>query len=491
MLRPCPQGLESPMCSKRRDVRSIHAGLLASKTGHDLETLVRRGEAGMCAMEAGMQADEEIVDVSSSSDETEVTRGNARRTVLQGLADMGFALDIRQAATDAHPDDLHAAAIWATEFAMTATLVVPAHTPRRAPHVVAERGCEDSEARHADELLTAKDENSYDLDQTMRCSEEKPSEAERGRSRQAPQAIGDTAPVTTASLTPATQGCTNQPPLWRAAWPPSEVEAAISRTRSWLHVLLLLHVAGLLQREAAQAWCTHPVIGQDWRRAARTLQASGRVSAATLGENMRCVRALTSEQGMSECAQAHAARPVALANATEHFRHKGPSEALLTQYGGHEVVLLMNSIERAMRMGSAAAEGCAIMSRLVGRPCYRADPEGEVAWWTTRLIEMQTPAEALCMWLSIPLHTEYVENATFAEVTDAVLRDIANLRNARIPVQAACSMACRLGCILPLPLAVAFSFCARASAKPENFIMDIALALLANVLRPRGPVSAN
>ena len=135
-------------------------------------------------------------------------------------------------------------------------------------------------------------------------------------------------------------------------------------------------------------------------------------------------------------------------------------------------------IERAMRMGSAAAEGCAILSRLVGRPCYRADPEGEVVWWTTRLIEMQTPAEALCMWLSVPLHTEYIENATFAEVTDAVLRDIANLRNARIPVQAACSMACRLGCILPLPLAVAFSFCARASA------MDIALTLLANVLHP-------
>ena len=196
---------------------------------------------------------------------------------------------------------------------------------------------------------------------------------------------------------------------------------------------------------------------------------------------MRCVRALTSEQGMSERAQAHAARPVALANATQHlalakavriladtsgYLASEAQEALLTQHGGHEVVLLMNSIERAMRMGSAAAEGCAIMSRLVGRPCYRADPEGEVAWWTTRLIEMQTPAEALCMWLSVPLHTEYVENAAFAEVTDAVLRDIANLRNARIPVQAACSMACRLGCILPLPLAVAFSFCARASAKP-------------------------
>ena len=298
------------MCSKGRDVRSIHAGLLASKTGHDLETLVRTGEAGMCAMEAGMQADEEIVDVSSS-DETEVTRGNARRTVLQGLADMGFALDIRQAATDAHPDDLNAAAIWASEFAMTATLVAPAHshrqpmpsaqsapsaesmearatrevavgnmeiavlndlecagrrrqvrradnsrTPRRAPHVVAEHGCEDSEARHADELLTANDENSDDLDQTMRCSEERLSEAERGHSRQAPQAIGDSVAVITASLTPAAQGCTNQPPLWRAAWPPNEVEAAISRTRSWLYVPLLLHVAGLLQREAAQAWCT-------------------------------------------------------------------------------------------------------------------------------------------------------------------------------------------------------------------------------------------
>ena len=32
-------------------------------------------------------------------------------------------------------------------------------------------------------------------------------------------------------------------------------------------------------------------------------------------------------------------------------------EALLTQYGGHEVVLLMNSIERAMGMGSAASRG--------------------------------------------------------------------------------------------------------------------------------------
>ena len=44
---------------------------------------------------------------------------------------MGFALDIRQAATDAHPDDLNAAAIWATEFSMTATLIVPAHSHRQ------------------------------------------------------------------------------------------------------------------------------------------------------------------------------------------------------------------------------------------------------------------------------------------------------------------------------------------------------------------------
>ena len=28
----------------------------------------------------------------------------------------------------------------------------------------------------------------------------------------------------------------------------------------------------------------------------------------------------------------------------------------------------MNSIERAMRMGSAGVEGCAVMRRLVGRP---------------------------------------------------------------------------------------------------------------------------
>ena len=35
----------------------------------------------------------------------------------------------------------------------------------------------------------------------------------------------------------------------------------------------------------------HPVIGQYWRRGSPTLQASGSVSAAALGENMRCVRA--------------------------------------------------------------------------------------------------------------------------------------------------------------------------------------------------------
>ena len=44
--------LKTPMCSKERDVCS-------SKTGNDLETLVRRVEAGMCAIEGGMQADEE------------------------------------------------------------------------------------------------------------------------------------------------------------------------------------------------------------------------------------------------------------------------------------------------------------------------------------------------------------------------------------------------------------------------------------------------
>ena len=44
--------LKTRMCSKGRDVCS-------SKTGNDLETLVRTGEAGMCAMEGGLQADEE------------------------------------------------------------------------------------------------------------------------------------------------------------------------------------------------------------------------------------------------------------------------------------------------------------------------------------------------------------------------------------------------------------------------------------------------
>ena len=42
--------LKTPMC--RKDVCS-------SKTGNDLETLVRTGETGMCAIEGGMQADEE------------------------------------------------------------------------------------------------------------------------------------------------------------------------------------------------------------------------------------------------------------------------------------------------------------------------------------------------------------------------------------------------------------------------------------------------
>ena len=51
---------------------------------------------------------------------------------------------------------------------------------------------------------------------------------------------------------------------------------------------------------------------------------------------------------------------------------------VLRTTGGHEEVF-MNSIERAIRMRSAGAEGCAVMSRLVGRLCYRADPD-EVAW---------------------------------------------------------------------------------------------------------------
>ena len=115
----------------------------------------------------------------------------------------------------------------------------------------------------------------------------------------------------------------------------------------------------------------------------------------------------------------------------------------------------MNSIERAVRVGSAGAEVCAVMSGLVVRPCYRADSY-EVAWWTTRLIEMQTPAEALCMWLLVPLCAEHVENSTVEQVLVAVLREILNLLNAR----------------------------ARTSAKSENFIVEIALTLVANVLHP-------
>ena len=41
----------------------------------------------------------------------------------------------------------------------------------------------------------------------------------------------------------------------------------------------------------------HPVIGQYWRRGAPTLQASASVSAAALGENMRCVRAFEELSG--------------------------------------------------------------------------------------------------------------------------------------------------------------------------------------------------
>ena len=44
--------LKTPICSGGHDVFS-------SKTGNDLETLVRTVEAGMCAIEGGMQADEE------------------------------------------------------------------------------------------------------------------------------------------------------------------------------------------------------------------------------------------------------------------------------------------------------------------------------------------------------------------------------------------------------------------------------------------------
>ena len=82
---------------------------------------------------------------------------------------------------------------------------------------------------------------------------------------------------------------------------------------------------------------------------------------------------------MSRPAQAHAARPVPFVNATRRSAltdaYLQPHAAIWPQkhrrrycetVGGHEEV--MNSIERAMRMGRAGVEGCAVMRRLVGRP---------------------------------------------------------------------------------------------------------------------------
>ena len=74
-------------------------------------------------------------------------------------------------------------------------------TPRRSVHLVTQDGCEYIEARQANELLTAQNENRDDSDQTMCCPEERPKDAERG----AQQAIGYSVAVTTASLTPAAQ----------------------------------------------------------------------------------------------------------------------------------------------------------------------------------------------------------------------------------------------------------------------------------------------
>ena len=52
-------------------------------------------------------------------------------------------------------------------------------------------------------------------------------------------------------------------------------------------------------------------------------------------------------------------------------------------------------------------EGCAGHEKARRKACYRADSY-EVAWWSTRLLEVKAPAEALYMWLSVRLHKEYL-----------------------------------------------------------------------------------
>ena len=318
---------------------------------------------------------------------------------------------------------------------------------------------------------------------------------------------------------------------WRHAVPPCRSSDLLTTTRSWLYVPVLLNACGLLQPGAAQRWESHTHIGGAWSSIATTLRSAPRLPLVDLLQSCAVIErgcvpgtqdvvhselsSLLRQTGNS--GSASLSEVVAAVLEPEHYIPARAQELLLQCYGGIDVVNKLNAVVGAVAridlceppaqsrrvrprfsqdagslrvVGPAAsslqppAAGQVELPVSTGvRPCFASDPEGEVMWCTQHLLNLQ-PQCVLAAWRSLPCYSQYITDSTLDDVLSDVLLALDDMSVARISLESACGMAPRLGTVAPLPIAVAWTFAAVTSAKPECFLMDLTYTLLANVLHP-------
>ena len=297
-----------------------------------------------------------------------------------------------------------------------------------------------------------------------------------------------------ASVMPADNQIVSRPVQdWTSASPPTRSPDIARLSRSWLYVPALLHRCGLLQLGAARCWDTAETVGPLWRAAQDAMSGSRRadsgVVAAVLAkccDSFRNMREQAEHRCLESLLAQAAAREVTLREVMDAVAQPGMYIPAVTQefcvafFGGFEAVRQFNAIVDFL---SSVRPAAAPPAAPHARPCFVADPEGEVAWCTQRLLSL-SDREALQAWRGLPMYTEYIAATSLDAILNSTLSNLETLATSSISVDSACGMAARLGSIVPLPLAVAWSFAAAASGQPEYFLMDLTFTLLANLLHP-------
>ena len=121
------------------------------------------------------------------------------------------------------------------------------------------------------------------------------------------------------------------------------------------------------------------------------------------------------------------------------------------------------------------------------RPCFKIAPDTEVSWWTDQLLGT-SPERLQTTWRSIPMYTQYIEEHTVDEVIQHTMDVLDRLPDNQLDGSAALEVSPRLGAVMPLPLAVAISYCSVTTAKPVYFLSDMCMALQASLLHPEAVV---